>query len=89
MQNRRMPHRYVVPNQCGMGLALHMDDGAVLNIGASPHADPIDVAADDDVHPDTTVLADLNVADDLCAVVYERRGGYSRGARAVGPKHLW
>ena len=70
-----------------MGFVHDVDNTPVLDIGAPAHANPIDVAANDDVHPDTAVLTDLDIADHLCAVVYERRGSYSREARAVGPEH--
>ena len=33
------------------------------------------------------VLTDLDIADHLCAVVYERRGCHAREARAMGPEH--
>ena len=46
-----------------------VDDGAVLDVRAAADANPVHVAADDRVHPDAALLADLHVADDLRAVV--------------------
>ena len=37
--------------------------------------------------PPWDTLTDLNIADYLCAVVYERRGCHAREARAMGPEH--
>ena len=55
---------------------------------AAADADPVHVAADDDVHPDAALLADLDVADDLGAVVHERRRVHDRKAPLIAPKHL-
>ena len=44
--------------------------------------DPVHVAADDGVHPDAALLADLDVADHLRAVVDE--GWDGRGVRRRG-----
>ena len=52
--------------------AHDVNDGAVLNIGPIANPNRVDVAADDDVHPDAALLADLHVPDDLGALVDER-----------------
>ena len=53
----------------GMRAAHHVNDGAVLNVRAIADPDRVDVAANDDVHPDAALLANLDVADDLSALV--------------------
>ena len=52
------------------------------------NANTVDIAADYGVHPDATILSDLDVANDLCAFVYKRRRSHLRKTDAVGPKHL-
>ena len=42
----------------------------------------------DGVHPDAALLADLDVADDLGAVVDEGRLMHHRKAPLIAPKHL-
>ena len=65
-----------------------MNDGAVLDIRAGPDSDPMHVSPEHTVHPHTAVLADADVANHLCALVYERRGSHLRETIPVGPKHL-
>ena len=52
-----------------MRLPHHVHHRQVLDIGALADADVIDVAANDDVHPDRRFGANLHVADDLGALV--------------------
>ena len=51
-------------------------------------ADAVHVAADHDIHPDAARLADLDIADDLGALVHERRRMHDRKAPLIAPKHL-
>jgi cyclic pyranopterin phosphate synthase len=88
VENRGVAYRHLIPNQRRMGVALHMHDAAILDIRTRPNPDPIHVPSDHDVHPDTALVADLDIADDLRAVVYKRRRSDSRGACTVGPEHL-
>src|SRR5207248_2546414 len=62
-------------------------DGAVLDVRAAADPDHIHVAADDGAHPDTALLADLHVADDLRAFVDERGGMDPGRGPPVRPKH--
>ena len=77
-----------------MRVRHHVDDRPVLDVGARADADPVHVAADDDVHPDAALRADLDVADDLGAVVDE--GGRMDaghvspvGAEAFSDNYSW
>jgi hypothetical protein len=56
-----------IANQAGILLAIHMDDGVVLNAGFVTDADVIYVAAYGDVWPDAGALTNYNIADDLSA----------------------
>src|SRR3546814_18788369 len=51
-----------------------MDDGAVLDIGASADADMIHIRADDAIIPDARIRADLHIANNLAT-------GGDKGAR--------
>ena len=78
-----MPDRHVVADGRRVRPAHDVDDGAVLDVAAAADADPVHVAADHDVHPDAARLADLDVADDLRAVVHVRGRVHSRQAPLV------
>ena len=60
-----VPDRDLVAEGGGMRVAHHVDDGAVLEVGAGSDADAVDVSANDDVHPDARGVANLDIADDL------------------------
>ena len=75
------------PIVVGMGPGHDVDDGAVLDVRAAADANPVHVAADDDRHPDAALLADLDVADDLRAVVDERGRVDARKRVAERPEH--
>ena len=83
-----MANRHFVTNQSRMGLPLHMHHTATLDVRPRANANAVDIAAHDDVHRDTTILAELDVADEVRAFVYKRRGSHLRETGGVGPKHL-
>ena len=60
---------------------------AVLDVRPPADPDPVHVAADDDAHPDAALLADLDLADDLRAVVDEGAGMNARQTAAVRADH--
>ena len=68
-------------------VALAVEDGAVLDVGAGADADAVDVAAEDGVHPDGGLRAEVDVADDLGGGVDIAAGGEGWGEAAEGAKH--
>ena len=66
-----------------MRLAHHVHERQVLDVRPRADADGVHVAADDDVHPDAALGADVDVADDLGADVDER--GRDRTVGMNGP----
>ena len=83
-----MPDSHFVTNQSRVSLPLHMHHTTILDVRPCANANTVDIAANHDVHPDTTILTDLDVADDLRAFVYKRRRSHLGETGAVGPKHL-
>ena len=69
VQNRGVSDRHLVADARRVRAAHHVNDGAVLNIRPIADPDRVDVAANDDVHPDAALLADFDVSDDLRALV--------------------
>src|SRR6185312_12478784 len=61
-------------------VVAHVDDGAVLDVGARADADEVDVAADHDAGPQGDVVAEHDVAD-------ERGGRIDVDALAGGRQH--
>src|SRR5207244_5409281 len=61
--------------------------GAVLHVAAAADPDAVHVAAHDHTHPHTALLADVDVADHLCAVVDVGSGMNARLRAAVRPEH--
>ena len=78
-----MSHRHLVADLRRVRAAHHVNDGAVLNIRAIADPYRVDVAADDDVHPDTAFLTDDDIPDYLGALV--DIGGRMNG-RKDGPE---
>ena len=62
VQNDAVAHRNPISNQAGHS-GIGMDHRQVLNVARFADHDPVGVAADDRVVPDTRVLADLDIAD--------------------------
>src|SRR4051812_32648398 len=69
MNDGRVPDGYFIANDRRMRVSHHVDHGQVLDIGALADADVINIASNDDVHPDRGLGADLDVADYLGAHV--------------------
>jgi hypothetical protein len=76
-----------VSDDDGVEVALAVDYGAVLDVGAGADADAVDVAAENGVHPDGGLRAELDVADDLGGGVDVAAGGDGGGDTAEGAKH--
>src|SRR3546814_5921782 len=79
MQHGHVADPHVFPNDSGKApravlVAIAMDDGAVLDIGASADADMIHTRADDAIIPDARIRADLHIANNLAT-------GGDKGAR--------
>ena len=85
--HRAMSHRHIVTDYRRIGVAHHVHEGQVLDIGPRADAHVIDVAANDDVHPHAALRAEQHVTDDLRTGVHERRGMDRRVHRAVRAKH--
>src|SRR6478736_5071187 len=65
VQRDGVPHGDPVPHGNAVFVAHAVEHAAILHVGVFANADGKDVAADDGVHPDAGVFADLNVANDL------------------------
>jgi len=76
-----------VTDEDGVEVAHAMNDGAVLDVGAGADADVVCVAADDGVHPEGGLGAEVYVADELGGGVDIAAGGESGGNAAVGANH--
>ena len=76
-----------VSDEDGVEVALAVEDGAVLDVAAGSDADAVDVAAEDGVHPDGGLGAEVDVADDLGGGVDVAAGGDGGGEAAEGAKH--
>src|SRR3546814_9141996 len=79
MQHGHVADQNVFANDSGKApravlVAIAMDDGAVLDIGASADADMIHIRADDAIIPDARIRADLHIANNLAT-------GGDKGAR--------
>ena len=57
----------------------------VLDVGTGANLDPVHVAPQDNIHPNTAFCADLDVADDLGALVDERGLGDPGRSGGVRP----
>ncbi len=68
-------------------VALAVEDGTVLYVAAGAYADAVDVSAEDGVHPDGGLGAEVDVADDLGGGVDVAAGGDGGGEAAEGTKH--
>ena len=71
-----------------MRVVHDVHDGAVLDVRALADADVVHVAANDGVHPDAALGADLDVANHLRAVVDER-GRMRRPAGGRDTDEAW
>ena len=69
-------------------VAHAVEDGAVLDVGAGADADGVDVAADDGVHPEGGLGAEVDVADELGGGVDVAAGGDGGQEAAVGADHV-
>src|ERR671920_405074 len=78
---------HLVADRRGVRTAHHVDDGAVLHVAAAPDPDAVHVAADHHVHPDAARLAQLDIADDLCAGIHIGRGVHPRMHPLVAAEH--
>ena len=76
-----------VADDYGVKAALAVEDGAVLDVGAGADADGVHVAAEDGVHPDGGLGAEMDVADDLGGGVDVAAGGEGGGEAAEGANH--
>src|SRR6202040_3603886 len=87
VQDGGVPDRDAVANRRGMRSVHHVDHGAVLDVRAAADANPVHIAPDDDRHPHTALLADLDVTDHLRTVVDERGRVDARKRVAKPPEH--
>jgi hypothetical protein len=69
-------------------VALAVEDGAILNVGAGADADGVDIAAQDGVHPDRGALAEHDVADELGGGVDVTARRNPRRMALIGADHL-
>ena len=88
VDDRAVPDRHVVAHGRRMRILHHVDDRAVLHVGAAADANAVHVAADDDRHPHTALFTDFDVADDLRAVV-DVRVGWTRGSCPRKGRSTW
>src|SRR5882724_7473690 len=67
-ERRRVDRAVVADRRAGADLGSparrHVDDGAILHVGAAAHHDRVEVAPEDGVVPDGRALLDRHVADD-------------------------
>src|ERR1700750_2377930 len=78
MQRDRMPHRHILP-EIHAPLLLHaVQDTVVLHVGICPYADLMHISAHYRVHPHRSVLAQHDIADNLCRLVDETTAWYGR-----------
>jgi len=75
MHDGSMAHRHVIPDDAGQ-IRGHMEDGPILDIGASPYLDGSQVTAKGDIMPYRSIAAQENLARDRGARRYE--GGLIR-----------
>jgi len=68
-------------------VALAMQDGTVLDVGVCPHADGVDVAAKDGVHPNRGVLAEFDIPENLGRDVDIAGFGYAGHLSLVTADH--
>jgi hypothetical protein len=71
MQDGRMADRYLVADGGAVRAAHHVNHRVVLDVGAAANPDGVHVAPDHDVHPDTALLTDFHVPDDLGTLIDE------------------
>src|SRR3546814_20109069 len=70
MQHGHVAEQHVFANDSGKApravlVAIAMDDGAVLDLGARADADMNHIRADDAIIPDARIRADLHIAKNL------------------------
>ena len=82
-----MPNGHLVADARGMSVAHHVDDCAVLNVRAPADGDAVDVSADHHVHPDTAVLPDRDVSNELRRFIDVRRRVHLWIHPAIGSDH--
>lgn len=87
MNHRGIPDGDFVADSRCVRFPHDVNDGAVLDVRAAADANPVHVAANDDAHPDAALVANLNVANDLRAVVDIGSRMDAGQPPAVGPKH--
>ena len=80
-------HGNIVANVDAVLFFHAVEDAVVLNVGIVAHADLVYVAAEDGVHPDTGVLADDDVTDELGGVVDVAGFGELGSDAFVGADH--
>ena len=77
-----------VADDDGVEVAHAVEDGAVLDVRPRADADAVDVSADDGVHPDGGLGAEVDVADDLGGGVDVAAGGDDGREAAVRADHV-
>ena len=87
MQHDVVADRDVVAENQWIRVMCHVEQGEVLDVGAPPDPDIIDVAADDAVKPHTGVGFDDHVADNYRGVFDKGRVRNGRGNAFVGLDH--
>ena len=87
VDDRAVPDRHVVADRRRVRAVHDVHDRAVLDVRPPADADSVHVASDDGAHPDAALLADLDVANHLCAGVDESRRMNARKLTAIRPKH--
>src|SRR6266404_2686080 len=87
MEDGIVAHGDIVSNVDAILFFHAVEDAVVLNVGIVAHADLVYVAAEDGVHPDTGVLANDDVADEVGGVVDVAGFGELGSDAFVGADH--
>src|SRR4051812_30206260 len=88
MQRDVVADRHLVFEDGGVRAVRDVDDSSVLHVRPRADAYVKNVAAHDRAEPDGRVLAYMDVADDLCALFYERGRVNLRAHAAERSNHI-
>src|SRR5687767_14932038 len=87
VDHRRMADRDLVTDRCCVRIFHNVNHGAILHVRSAPDPDLMDIATNDDCHPDAALFADLDVTDHLGALVDVSARMDTGHSSAVGPEH--
>src|SRR5262245_29607223 len=74
MKNDAMPNAAKVSQDGSVAVTSHMEHAGVLNVGAVANPNVVAIAPHHRIEPDTGMIADDNIPDDLRAVCDEDPG---------------